>query len=178
MKIIIFSDWHRDEYELPDVNPDMVFILGDMYWKRVELIDSFYKCPKFGVLGNHDRMDNYEGTGVINVHEKVIEHKGVTIAGFGGSINYNNREGQYEDWEVESFVGMLEPVDIFLSHGNPAYEDMHFDKEAHRGFVSMNQYIKNKQPGYFFHGHVHEKFQKNIGKTKVFSVYPMFILEI
>lgn len=52
MRILSFADT-RTTIELPNLEPDIVFLLGDIPSRVVSKIDKKYKCPKLGVLGNH-----------------------------------------------------------------------------------------------------------------------------
>ena len=74
--------------------------------------------PMFIVTGNHDMMepsflklpayaDNEELAGVVCIDNRVIEYKGLKIAGFPG-----------HPWqEVAPLIAALEPVDILCWHG-------------------------------------------------------------
>lgn len=179
MKVLAFADVPNGGFEFPDVNPDLVFLLGDIYYRNVLRIDRKYKCPKVGVFGNHDKAHFFDDTEVVNVHRKIVEVEGLTIAGFEGSPKYSNKPfGQHLEVEAESFVASMykHRVDFFLAHSNPVYP--HTDQDSHRGFAAFNDLIEYGTARYFLHGHLHEPFELVENKTKVYSVYPYLLLEI
>lgn len=178
MKILCFSDSHG-RFDLPDIEMDALFLLGDIEYYELREIDKQFSCPKFGVLGNHDGMDYYNNTSIVNVQETIVEWNGLKIAGFGGCPRYNNRPYlQYYDEELHDFMHCLPSVDIFLAHSNPQWIPDNDETNPHRGFPSFTQYIHDKQPSYFLHGHIHDPYTKKINHTNVISVYPHYLLEI
>jgi Icc-related predicted phosphoesterase len=158
MNFIIYSDIQGIELELPNIEPDFVLLLGDIEWRDVKRIDNHFKCPKLGVLGNHDRIDTFGNTSIIDMHEKVLEIYGIKFAGFGGSPVYNHKPGspQYDEGDAASFVKKVDNVDIFLAHSNPAFEHNMDKTDAHRGFASFTELIERTKTPYFLHGHLHE----------------------
>lgn len=177
MKILAFSDSHGWLKELPPVKPDLIFLLGDLDKKEVRLIDRSYSCPKFGVLGNHDSLFLYAETSVIDVHGRIVQHNGFAIAGFGGCPRYNTKSNQYEEAEVQRFTESLPSVDFFIAHANPMLQPSNDHTDPHRGFHAFTQYIKQKTPKYFLHGHLHTDGTYFVGQTTVYSVYPYKIFE-
>lgn len=179
LKILAFADT-RTSLELPDLRPDVVFLLGDIPSKMVSRINKKYDCPKVGILGNHCHPLNFEDTEVQNIHKKVVSIHNYKIAGFEGAPIYKeNRTGQHSENEAKEFCSTLDrqSIDIFIAHSNPAYGDMNLD-DAHRGFNAFNSVVLNNQANYFFHGHLHDPFQKVINGTNVYSVYPYLFIEI
>lgn len=178
MKILIITDTHGGS-ELPEITPDLILLLGDVDFYEIRKIDKKYNCPKLGVLGNHDAPDYFDETDVINLHKKVVDIKGIKIAGFEGCPKYNKRKYlQYTEEEVGEFTKDLEGVDIFMAHANPKLEPNLDETNAHRGFEEFTNYIKEKQPTYFIHGHNHRVKEEKIDKTNVLSLYRFHILDI
>lgn len=174
IKALIISDLHGSSSQrFPVDEPDIVFILGDLAWKDVRQIDSMYLCPKFGVLGNHDRPDLYEDTSIINLHATTIKFKGLTIAGFGGCPTYNQRNyGQYRESDVTRFIDTLRsPIDIFIAHSNPQLTPCLNFKDSHRGFSAFTKMIEKFKPEYFLHGHLHENYFEKYLKTNLICVH-------
>jgi uncharacterized protein len=179
MRILAFADVPNGGFVLPDEQPDLVLLLGDIFYRNVLRIDRKYQCPKVGVLGNHDKAHFFDDTDVINVHRKIVKVNGLTIAGFEGSPKYNNKPfGQHLEIEAEQFVANIyrKKIDIFLAHSNPVYP--HTDQDSHRGFQAFNDLFDYGTVRYFFHGHIHEPFETTINQTRVFSVYPYLSLDI
>ncbi|TYS60548.1 hypothetical protein FZD47_20260 [Bacillus infantis] len=175
LHVLAFSDT-RTTLELPDV----VFLLGDIPSKMVSKITRKYDCHKVGILGNHCHPQNFEGYDVHNLHQKVISVNGYRIAGFEGTPRYKeNTKGQHTEEEAQSFLDTLteQQIDIFLAHSNPAYGDLPLD-DAHRGFHSFNSMILNNAVKYFFHGHLHNPFQRIMNNTRVYSVYPFLSVKL
>lgn len=180
MEIYIYSDIQGVELELPEKEPDLIFLLGDIYWRDVEKIDNRYSCPKIGVLGNHDRMDTFVGTNIIDLHAKQIEISGIKIAGFGGSPIYNHKPSspQYSEMEIKQFTDEIKKIDIFLAHSNPAYEVDNDLTNAHRGFVSLANMMEEGKINYLFHGHIHENAEYLYKNTKVVVTHGLKRIEI
>ncbi len=179
MKILAFADM-RTTTELPDVQPDIVLLLGDIPSKMVSRIDRKYSCTKLGVLGNHCHPDNFNDTSIINMHEQIKMIDGLVFAGYEGSPYYKERDfGQHTENECSHFIKKIgeQHIDVLLSHSNPAYGDMELD-EAHRGFSSMNSLFFNKQVSHMFHGHLHDPFNRQVIDTKIYSVYQILYINI
>lgn len=179
MKILFISDWHNHQFNLPEIEVDLLISLGDFNWRTIETLDKTFTCPKIGLLGNHDKKDTYRGTSFVHLHEKVAKIGDYLIAGFDGCPKYNTREtSQFEEEEVQDFIDTLEFVDIFIAHANPMLERNKDKTDAHRGFQAYTNYIKEYQPSYFVHGHNHVDDTQRIGRTEIISVYPYYLLEI
>lgn len=178
MKTLIMSDLHGFG-ELPEIQPELVILLGDIEYYEIRKIDKKYNCVKMGVLGNHDAPDYFDNTSIINLHGQITHFNGYKIAGFQGCPKYNKRNFcQYMDEQVEEVLKDMERVDIFVAHSNPMLE-ANFDlQDAHRGFNSFTKYIEKNQPRYFFHGHIHDDKKIKIGETELISVFPYLILDL
>lgn len=173
MKILAFADV-RTTLVLPEVEPDVVLLLGDIPSKMVSKIDRTYTCEKLGVMGNHCHPLNFNDTNVINMHNQILTLNGVTFAGFEGSPVYKDRPfGQHTEAEAAAFVQKVADcqIDILLTHSNPAYGDFDTD-DAHRGFEAFNKLIFNRQLTHLFHGHLHDPFTRKVDNCTIHSVYP------
>jgi len=174
INVLAFADVHGNHVDTPDCEPDVVLFLGDIPYFVVQDLDKRYRCPKLGVLGNHDGTDYLEGTSVVNLHAKTVNIGGVTFAGFGGSPRYSGKpHGQYTEDEAGRFVDRLDYVDVFIAHSNPRRADRPdlLKHPPHAGFTCFTDYIKRVQPQYFFHGHIHEQEAYQLGATTLHSVY-------
>ena len=180
MKVLIFSDVPSSGFELPELEPDLVILLGDIFYRNVLRIDRKYQCSKVGVLGNHDKAYYFDDTNIVNVHKQLISLNGLKIAGFQGSPIYNDKPfGQHTDVEAESFIKSIdeETIDLFLAHSNPVYNDTVNDN-AHRGFKAFNRLIQNNKVSYFLHGHLHDPFQIKERDTSIISIYPFQVIDL
>ena len=180
MKILVYADLHNKKPTFPDVQPDVVFLLGDIHWQYIKEIDEHYDCKKFGVLGNHDGLDYFNHTTVVNLHGKSEVFEGVTIAGFGGSPKYNDKQNsaQYTDMEADEFIRNIGEVDIFISHSNPAVEGFRSLTDGHRGFLSLKNLMDEESVKYLFHGHIHENKEYVYKKTGVVVTYGVRGIEL
>jgi len=180
MKIYFFSDFQGVK-KIPDGNPDLVVLLGDIYYRYALEIDKKYNCSKIGIYGNHDSTNEWEETSIVNIHGKKIQFNDISIAGFGGCPKYNRKPNQYTEEECAAFMKTLGSVDLFIAHSNPVYnKKMIGTNDAHRGFLSFNQYVadRNRCPRYLAHGHIHVPFTLKIKETTIISVFPFAELDI
>lgn len=177
MNILIISDWHGKNYDVPKVGIDLLICLGDFSWEQITKLDKEYNCIKLGLLGNHDRWDTYKGTSFTNMHSTKIDFNGITFAGFGGCPRYTIKDTpQYEEEDVEDFLKTLGHVDVFLSHSNPMLKPNFDRSDAHRGFMAMTSYITKFKPDFFIHGHEHIDKEELYERTNIISVYPYKII--
>lgn len=178
MKVLAFADI-PSRFVLPDEQPDIVLLLGDIFYRNVLRIDHKYSCPKVGILGNHDKSHYFDDTDIINAHRTIVEVEGLRIAGFEGCPRYNSKPfGQHSEMEAKQFVSAIrnEQLDMFLAHSNPVYNET--EQDAHRGFSSFNDLFENKLVNHFFHGHLHDPFELLENQTQVYSVYPYKVVQI
>lgn len=192
--LLVLSDIHDDKLELGTLHqPDFVLFLGDVPRHVIQDVDERFTCPKFGVLGNHDGLDYFDGTSVLNLHGNVVQADGITFAGFGGSPRYNEWKDdvQFTEDEARAFFDQVGYVDVFLAHSNakgigtvreervienPLDDFMYRQRRtgvgtAHDGFQAVTDYIERAQPAYFLHGHIHKETEQQLGKTSVHAVY-------
>lgn len=177
MLIYVFSDFQGEKI-IPEGNPDLVILLGDIYYRDALEIDNKYNCEKIGVYGNHDVQNEWSETSIKLIHEEVYEYGDFKFAGFGGCPRYNRKPNQYTEEQCSLFMSGLDKVDVFIAHSNPVYTPSSDDWDAHRGFCAFNEYIDSRQPKYFLHGHIHNPFVRNFRETTVYSVYPFLELNL
>lgn len=172
MNILIFSDLPTSGFDFPEVQPDLILLLGDISLRNLYRIEKKYLCKKIGILGNHDKSEYYKEVNISNAHKCILNVDGLVIAGFQGSPIYNDKPfGQHSNEEVAEFLATInQPIDIFIAHSNPVYSDT--DQDSHRGFAAFNEFIQQHQPKYFLHGHLHEPFEMKVGNTHIHSIYP------
>ncbi len=175
LDMLVFADVHSSPLVLPDVQPDVVLVLGDISREDLQTIDKRYEhSVKLGILGNHDRPHFFNGTTIRNLHETITTVCDVTFAGFGGAPRYSDKSyGQYTEEEAMAFLRDLERVDVFIAHSNPRREDRPdlLEYEPRAGFASFTEYIQRVKPRHVFHGHIHEQEDYKIGDTNVHSVF-------
>jgi len=201
---------------------DLVVSCGDLPFEYLEFVMGAMNKPLFYVPGNHDpevahrdpfinsgfaggpmlRLPDHEALwgpgpgpeGGINLDGEVVEHKGLRIAGLGGSIRYRPEvANQYTEKEMQRRVRKLiraagrpryrrrRPIDLLVTHSPPlGVGDM--PDEAHRGFESFHALIDRLGPKLMVHGHIHphgfDKPDREIGPTLIANVIPHRILEV
>jgi Icc-related predicted phosphoesterase len=174
---------------------------GDLPYPYLENLVSMVNLPLYYVPGNHDpastqRWPQSHVEGGSNLDLKLVNHKGLLIAGFGGSVQYRpNGVNQYTQRDAYFRAYRLLPgllwnrlrhgraLDILISHSPP--EGIHDDDtQAHRGLSALNWLLRVAKPRYHFHGHTHFYRQNlsastsEIGRTQVINVYPYKVIEI
>ncbi|SPU40737.1 metallophosphoesterase, calcineurin superfamily, putative [Lysinibacillus capsici] len=179
MKVLAFSDLRTTE-SLPDVNPDLVILLGHIPSKKVNEIEQKYDCTILGLLSNSCSPRLYEDTTVVNLHRRVVDIEGIRFAGFGGVPLHNNDSfGYYSEEEVEKFVEQLSVsnVDVLISYANLAYGDIK-GANAKDGFKAYNRIVIEGISKYIIHGRLYSDFKRKLGETEIFSVYPYKIITL
>ncbi len=173
---------------------DLIISCGDMPPGYLDFISTIISVPMFYVRGNHDEIYRDDPPGGINLHEKVVAYKGLTLAGLEGSIRYNAGEIQYTQmqmhWKVVKLGAKVlwnrvmgsRGIDLFVTH-SPA-RNIHDGRDvAHRGFDSFVNFLKWYRPRYMLHGHVHTWDRRKVVRTQfastcVLNINPFTVLEL
>ena len=225
MKIHILCDLHIEfgDFLLPDVDPDLIVLAGDVHVKDRGLqwiFEQKFEAPVLYVLGNHafyrakfpgliDKLKKEaEGS---NVH--VLENNSADIGGyrfFGctlwsdmallgdehvASIVAAETMNDYRLIRLSKTYRRLSPSDtkawhfrsvrmlgeflisgdpsrtIVVTHHAPSFQsivDRYRSDRLSAAFASdMEDFILKHQPRLWIHGHTHESFDYQIGKTRV-----------
>ena len=131
---LLYSARIRDRFHAVD----LVLSCGDLPYFYLEYIISTLDMPLFFVRGNHDKRVEYGVAGPttgpqggIDLHQRVINHQGLLLAGVEGCVRYNLGPYQYSQAEMWEHVLRLAPfllanrlrygryLDIFLTHAPP-----------------------------------------------------------
>lgn len=182
---------------------DMVLSCGDLPYYYLEYIVTMLNVPLLYVHGNHDPPIEYSSSGLkltgpggcLNVHSRLVQEKGLSIAGLEGSIRYKP-EGRYQYTQVQMWGEVLRlvpilllnrlftgrPLDILLAH-SPPYGIHNGRDRTHTGFTSFLWLMRRFKPRYLIHGHRHvynplELTETQHEQTTVINVYPYKVLEI
>jgi Icc-related predicted phosphoesterase len=164
---------------------DCVIACGDLPYYYQEFIISTLNVPLFFVHGNHDPKVEYSDHGEctyphggIDLHCRVLRHKGILISGVQGSIRYNQSSNfqysQFQMWQhvIRLFPGLLwnqlkygRFLDIFVTHAPPW--GIHDGPDyPHIGIKAFRWLIKTFKPKYHFHGHIHVYKPNTITETQ------------
>lgn len=173
IKILVIADTHRslrDEQEkiidkVREIS-DVVITLGDVPFEGL-----LYIKPDYGVLGNHD---SFGLLGTWDIHEKVVEVNGVTLAGFQGSSRY--KDGNFPMYSQKESLDLVIPkADILVSH-DCLYHNILDD--AHTGLKGITQYLDKYKPFLHIHGHHHKQEVYRYEETTVVSIYKCSLIEV
>ena len=187
---LIYSPRVRDRFG--DV--DLIIGCGDLPYYYQEYVLSMLDKPLFFVRGNHDKEIEYSRAGnrpaprgAIDLHRRVINHKGLILAGIEGSLRYRNGPFQYSQFEMWLHVLRLLPkflynkfrygryLDLFVTHAPP--KDIHDKPDlTHQGIYAFLWVIHVFKPAYHIHGHIHiyrpdETTLTRVGRTQVINTY-------
>lgn len=166
---------------------DLVLGCGDLPYYYLEyLVDTLDK-PVYYVRGNHaaaveqgERQDRSEPWGAIDLHCKVVNHKGVLLAGFEGSLRYREGPYMYTQGEMWWFVLGMVPnlvlnylrhgraLDVLVTHA-PPWQVQDREDLAHQGFKAFRWLLKTFKPRYHFHGHIHLYDKNTPARTRFAS---------
>lgn len=168
---------------------DLILSCGDLPPDYLDFLCSTLGVPIFYVRGNHDSsfpLDAYSG--FTNLHARMVEYKGLRLAGFEGSNRYNQGRYQYSQNAMRRLVrrGRLRawhsgPPDIVISHAPPA--GCHDASDVcHQGFEAFRTLIDAWHPLYFIHGHVHAyergEAETRLGETTVLNAFPSRVISV
>jgi Icc-related predicted phosphoesterase len=117
----------------------------------------------------------------VQPHHEVLDGQVRTVGGLtfgfvGGGLRTPMRTPfEISDEEYASKVAALGPVDVLCAHIPPAVPDATYDvvaRRMERGSTTLLEYIRDVQPRYVVHGHVHQPmFERiTIGRTQVINV--------
>ncbi len=182
---------------------DLVISSGDLPYYYLEFIVTMLHVPLFFVRGNHAPMkkpwerEHPLPQGCVNLDQRVLNHRGLLIAGLEGSMKYSDRGiAQYTEGEMRLKVARLIPhllwnklregryLDVLVTHAPPFGIHDKPDR-CHTGFKVFNWFIETFRPQYLIHGHVHlsgyhrpEDVLVKVGDTWVLNTYGHRVTEI
>lgn len=155
-------------------HPELIVTLGDLDIFDLHGLDSITEIPKIGVYGNHCSGNYFSSFDIENMHLKTKNINGIVFGGFEGSIRYKKGNApMYTDEEATLLLKNFPYVDVMIAHSPP--KGLHDqDDVAHQGLQALRDYIDEKQPKYFLHGHTYVSSsikEDLLGTTKVVHVY-------
>jgi Icc-related predicted phosphoesterase len=162
---------------------DLICTLGDLDYFSLQELEKITNIPKIGVYGNHCSGTYFESLNIHNLHLKTFEHNGITFGGFEGSIRYKESmyAKMYTQEEAKELLKDFPTVDVFLAHSPPYGINDEPESFSHQGFIAIKEYINNKKPKYFLHGHTYptkDNLVEKYGGTKIVYIYEYKIIEI
>ena len=215
MKILCISDYIDPQVYSPGIKDrfadiDLVLCAGDLPLDYLDFIISTLNKPLLFVFGNHHTQElklyknqinlllfqnekEFPGCGAVHVGTKVTTEADIIVAGFGGSMRYNNGFNQFTDLEMYIEAFKLIPkllwnrivrgryVDILLTHAPPKGIHDKNDK-CHWGFKTYLWFMKVFKPKFLVHGHIHLYDLCEVRCTKwqntmVINAYNHYVIE-
>jgi len=161
---------------------DLICTLGDLEYFDLKELANIQNIPKLGVYGNHCSGAYFDDLGIKNMHLQTFEYKGITFGGFEGSHRYKDDKyaKMYTQDEATELLKDYPRVDVMLSHSPPL--GINDDNDvAHIGFQALRDYLEQKKPKYFLHGHTYPKEGQAITRfadTEIIYVYSDKIVTI
>ena len=182
---------------------------GDLPFDYLEYLVSRLDVPLLYVPGNHDVDVSPPDTswtplravappvpgpqGCVNVDGRVVEARGLRVAGLGGSLRYRPGPNQYSQGQMSRRALRLElrvrlnrvrggrKLDVLLTHA-PPFGMARSDDPAHNGFVAFVRMIRGLHPMLAVHGHVHPYGratpERRSGATRVVNAVPSRVIDL
>jgi Icc-related predicted phosphoesterase len=180
--------------------PDLILSCGDLPSYYLDYLVSKLDVPLYAVHGNHDTPPplegsaGFDGCGASWIGGRGVRVGGLLLAGFDGSLRYNDGAYQSSQAEMHAAVRSLVPwllmnklrfgrfLDILITHAPPFGIHDESDR-CHTGFDAFKWLIRRFQPRYHLHGHIHLYDRRTptitrIGATEIINVYPFRELEL
>lgn len=186
---------------LPPV--DLIISCGDLAPFYLDFLVSMINVPLIHVIGNHCYVahdpvtkrcapDAYQGA--YDLNGRVVEYKGLILAGVEGGPVYNGGPHQYTDAQIAWTLRRLYPsllqkklrtgryLDLLVTHTPPRGIQDASDL-PHRGFESLLGFMDHFKPSLLLHGHSHRydpmmPTYTRVGETDVVNIYGHSILQV
>ncbi|EKD43518.1 MAG: metallophosphoesterase [uncultured bacterium] len=157
-------------------NVDIICTLGDLEYFDIHELEDVKDIPKIGVYGNHCSGNYFEQLGIKNMHLQTFEYKGVIFGGFEGSLKYKESKyaKMYTQEEAVALMKDFPTVDVFLAHSPPFGINDEAGSTSHQGLIALKDYVENKKPKYFLHGHTYPTFENLVTKHEDTNIVYVF----
>jgi Icc-related predicted phosphoesterase len=174
--------------------PDLIIGCGDLPAYYLDYLVSRFDVPMYAIHGNHDAprslegADGFTGCGASWIGGRTARANGLLLAGFDGSLRYNEGAYQSTQGQMNAAVRALVPalwlnrlrfgrfLDVLVTHAPP--RGIHDEPDTcHTGFDAFRWLVRTFQPRYHLHGHIHLYDNRvptvtRVGATEVINVYP------
>lgn len=197
LKVMTIADSHgklmqKDVKEVLDNNayPDVVFFLGDNFPSDIEAaLEVIPKSVKwiFGVTGNHDAKDALApySKRILDVSEasyatgNMVSSDDYCVGGLSGSIRYKDDDyySMLTNEESERIMDSKPWCDILITHDKPCF-NVPKVLDSHSGLTGIGDYILKKKPQLVLHGHLHERYIKQLGNTIIRCCYGVELFDV
>jgi len=208
MKILTLSDVVVDLVQSPMIaqrfkDIDLVLSAGDLPLDYLDYVVTMLGKRLYYVNGNHVQQETREGErfmqtvepeGCINIHHRLVNHRGLLIGGLEGSMRYSKGNHQYTQFEMSLLAKTMAPclwwntirygraIDVLVTHAPP--QGIHDGQDlCHRGFRAFLRFMERYRPRYLIHGHTHLYRQDarritQYRDTTVINTYGFQVIEI
>jgi Icc-related predicted phosphoesterase len=188
VKLLIFSDIHSDWKTLETllgVQADFYIAAGDQVtWARgIERCGEILqrRAGQVYVLpGNHESADQIAGMcaryGLHDLHERHFEIGRWHVAGLGYSNPTPfNTPGEFSETQLADRLQRFAELDplVLICHAPPHGTSLDRIRDGqHAGSTAVRDFIQQRQPEYFFCGHIHEAegVEAQLGRTRAWNV--------
>lgn len=154
---------------------EMICTLGDLNYFSLQELEEATSIPKIGVYGNHCSGKYFESLGIIDLHLKTFEHQGLVFGGFEGSLRYKDTSAKmYTQEEASALLKDFPRVDVLIAHSPPFGINDDPSSPSHQGFRALRNYIEEKKPKYFLHGHTYPEKTNLAAKYQETSIIYVF----
>ncbi len=182
MKILAISDRPPKSSILKTIaenNVDIVITLGDLTIFDINELKNV-NIPKIGVYGNHCSGMYFEPLGIKNLHLQTFEFQGIKFGGFEGSLKYKNSDSKmYTQDEADELLKNFPHVDVMIAHSPPYGINDEPGSTVHEGFRALRNYLDEKKPKYFFHGHTYPNEESIVHRYReteiIYVIYDQII---
>lgn len=161
---------------------ELIITLGDLAREDILQLATITHIPKIGVYGNHDSGMYMPELGIWDMHMKIWDFNGLRFGGFQGCVRYKENPDAIMFTQQEAGILMREfpKTDVFISHCPP--RGINDEEEiAHQGFDALREYIDEKQPTVWLHGHTYptpETVVTQHGPTRIEYVFRYKVVEL
>ena len=186
MKILAIADRAPSKSILSLVKEnsvELICTLGDLDFFALQELEKINDIPKIGVYGNHCSGQYFDSLGIKNLHLQTFEYKGLVFGGFEGSLRYKESSyaKMYTQEESQTLLKDFSRVDVMLAHSPPFGINDEKDSTSHQGLIGLKEYVENKKPKYFLHGHTYPDAENLVLKyqdTNIIYVFGEKIIEL
>ena len=170
-KVLVLADYPNPHFTDRVPGPiDFVLSCGDVDFQILQEVFELFRKPIFAVKGNHDSTQPFPSC-VKDVSLKLVQHRNWLIGGLEGVPAFKSVGAyQWDDMAVTEKLDRFPYVDVFICH-SPLHGITDKADYAHCGSEAILRYVREKQPQYVFHGHVHAEMGTMIGGCAVVSVF-------
>ena len=188
VKLLIFSDIHSDWKTLENllgVQADFYIAAGDQVtWARgIERCGEILQrrgSQVYVLPGNHESADQVAGMcaryGLHDLHERHFQVGRWHVAGLGYSNPTPfNTPGEFTETQLADRLQRFAELDplVLICHAPPQGTPLDRIREGqHAGSTAVRDFIQQRQPEYFFCGHIHEAegVETQLGRTRAWNV--------